>query len=71
MNSSPHCDLSVIVPVYNEEQNLPEYFRRVLPVIESITANYEVIFVLDPCRDRTEDNDVRLLGSDCCQAATA
>lgn len=55
MKPSPQCDLSVIVPVYNEEQNLPEYFRRVLPVIESITANYEVIFVLDPCRDRTEE----------------
>lgn len=55
MNPPPHCDLSVIVPVYNEEQNLPEYFKRVLPVIESITANFEVIFVLDPCRDRTEE----------------
>lgn len=48
------CELSIVVPVYNEEQNLPEFFRRALPVFSSITNRYEVIFVLDPCRDRTE-----------------
>lgn len=48
------CELSVVVPVYNEEKNLPEFFRRALPILESVTRDYEVIFVLDPCRDQTE-----------------
>lgn len=47
-------DLSIVVPVYNEEKNLPEFFRRVLPILESLTSNFEVIFVLDPCKDATE-----------------
>jgi len=54
MNASA-CVLSVVVPVYNEEGNLPEFFRRAIPILESVTADYEVIFVLDPCRDRTEE----------------
>lgn len=49
------CVLSVVIPVYNEEQNLPEFFRRALPIIGSVTPEFEVIFVLDPCRDRTEE----------------
>lgn len=55
MNAPSPCILSIVVPVYNEEKNLAEYFRRALPIIESVTSNFEIIFVLDPCRDRTEE----------------
>jgi glycosyltransferase involved in cell wall biosynthesis len=48
-------ELSVVVPVYQEEQTLPMFFTRIRPVLESITPDYELIFVVDPGRDRTED----------------
>lgn len=46
--------LSVIVPVYKEEKNVPEFLRRLRPVLEGITKDYEVIFALDPSPDHTE-----------------
>lgn len=47
--------LSVVVPVYREERNIPEFLRLICPVLESITENYELIFSLDPSPDRTEE----------------
>ena len=48
-------ELSVVVPVYNEEGNIPEFLRRVVPILESSVASYEVLFVLDPSTDRSEE----------------
>jgi dolichol-phosphate mannosyltransferase len=47
------CLLSVVVPVYNEEQTLPRFLAAIRPVIATVTEDYEVIFVADPCTDRT------------------
>lgn len=47
--------LSVIVPVYKEEGNLDEFLRRIVPILESITGAFEVIFAMDPSPDRTEE----------------
>lgn len=48
-------NLSIIVPVYKEEANIPEYLRKVLPIIEAETGDYEIIFSMDPSPDRTEE----------------
>lgn len=47
--------LSLVVPVYKEEKNIPEYLRRIRPILSGITEDYEIIFSLDPSPDRTED----------------
>jgi glycosyltransferase involved in cell wall biosynthesis len=47
--------LSLVVPVYREEKNVPEFLRRVRPLLGAITEDYEVIFALDPSPDRTEE----------------
>ena len=47
--------LSIIIPVYNEEKNIPEFLRRLQPILEGITSDYELIFSLDPSPDRTEE----------------
>jgi dolichol-phosphate mannosyltransferase len=49
------CLLSVVVPVYNEEQSLPRFLAAIRPVLDSVTEDYEVIFVADPGTDRTVD----------------
>ena len=45
--------LSVIVPVYNEEDVLQALFDRLYPVLDAMGEPYEVIFVNDGSRDRS------------------
>jgi glycosyltransferase involved in cell wall biosynthesis len=47
--------LSIVVPVYKEETNIPEFLRRVGSVLAGITPDYEIIFALDPSPDLTEE----------------
>lgn len=47
--------LSIIVPVYREEKNIPEYLRQIRAVLQTVTEDYEIIFSLDPSPDRTEE----------------
>ena len=47
--------LSIVVPVYKEEKNIPEFLRRLRPILSGVTEDYEIIFSLDPSPDRTED----------------
>jgi glycosyltransferase involved in cell wall biosynthesis len=47
--------LSIVVPVYKEEKNIPEFLRRIRPLLAGITEDYEIIFSLDPSPDRTEE----------------
>lgn len=47
-------NLSIVIPVYKEEANIPPFLNRLFPVLEKISGTYEVIFVLDPSPDKTE-----------------
>ncbi len=47
--------LSVIVPVYNEAENLPELFMKLKKVLPGITPDYEIIFVNDGSDDGCEE----------------
>ena len=49
-----NCLLSIVVPVYREEKNVPEFLRRLRPIISTLTEDYEIIFSLDPSPDRTQ-----------------
>lgn len=46
--------LSVVVPVFNEERNVRPFLERLWPIVREVGA-YEVIFTMDPSRDRTEE----------------
>ncbi len=48
-------DISVIVPVYKEEENTRPFLHRMEKVLHSMKVDYEIIFCLDPSPDRTED----------------
>jgi len=43
--------LSVVIPVYNEEAGLPALFARLYPALDALRIRYEVIFVNDGSRD--------------------
>jgi glycosyltransferase involved in cell wall biosynthesis len=47
--------LSVVVPAYNEEQNVERAYRRLAAVLDGVGLPWEVIFSVDPCTDRTEE----------------
>ncbi len=47
--------LSVVVPVFNETENIKSFLSKIIPILEKITSKYEIIFVLDPCEDNTEE----------------
>jgi dolichol-phosphate mannosyltransferase len=47
--------ISVVVPIYNEEQNLPELSRRLRVSLETTGLDWEVIFVNDGSRDRSAE----------------
>ena len=43
--------LSVVIPVYNEEATLPALFSRLYPALDALGIAYEIIFVNDGSRD--------------------
>ena len=44
---------SIVVPVYNEEQAIPLFYERIIPVMEQTKETYEIIFVNDGSKDNT------------------
>jgi glycosyltransferase involved in cell wall biosynthesis len=54
-NTGPamHPQLSVVIPVYNSGSIFPELYRRLVSVLEMVDKQFEIIAVLDGCRDRS------------------
>jgi len=46
-------ELSVVVPVYNEEAGLAALFARLYPALDALHTRYEVVFINDGSRDRS------------------
>lgn len=54
MNLEPmKPELSVVIPVYNEEAGLAKLFARLYPALDDLGIPYEVIFVNDGSRDNS------------------
>jgi dolichol-phosphate mannosyltransferase len=53
MNGEPHrpIDLSIVVPVYNERDNLGPLLSEVTAVLEPLGRSYEILFVDDGSTD--------------------
>ncbi len=52
--------LSIVVPVYNEEKNLPELFEQIMAVMQPLEMDWDVTFVDDGSRDASVEV-IRLL----------
>ncbi|MGH7275952.1 MAG: glycosyltransferase family 2 protein [Candidatus Rokuibacteriota bacterium] len=48
-------DLSVVLPVYDEEENLPPLWEELRGVLETLRLEFEVVFVDDGSRDRSAE----------------
>ncbi len=51
MSESP--EVSVVIPVYNEEAGLTALFERLYPALDALGRSYEIVFVNDGSRDRS------------------
>lgn len=47
------CEVSVVVPLYNEEDAVGELYDRLKKVLNGLNRSYEIVFVDDGSRDRT------------------
>lgn len=52
-NGPTKPSLSVIIPVYNEEQSIPDLLARLLPVLNSLDRSFEILAVNDGSRDNS------------------
>lgn len=48
-------DLSVILPVYNEKENLPILYQQLKEVLETLHCSYEIIMVDDGSKDGSDE----------------
>ncbi len=60
-------DVSIVVPLFNEAESLPELYQRIVAALEEAGASFEVLFVDDGSRDgsfetirRLRENDDRI-----------
>jgi undecaprenyl-phosphate 4-deoxy-4-formamido-L-arabinose transferase len=45
--------LSVVIPVYNEQEGLAALFARLYPALDALGVSYEILFIDDGSRDRS------------------
>jgi undecaprenyl-phosphate 4-deoxy-4-formamido-L-arabinose transferase len=46
-------ELSVVIPVYNEESGLAKLFERLYPALDALGISYEILYVNDGSRDKS------------------
>jgi undecaprenyl-phosphate 4-deoxy-4-formamido-L-arabinose transferase len=51
--SSAAPEITVVIPVYNEEASLEALYARLYPALDALQRSYEIIFVNDGSRDRS------------------
>ncbi len=51
MSNHPKQSLSIVIPVYNDEDVLDELLNRLIPVLNELASVYEIIFIDDGSKD--------------------
>ena len=53
MRTDPTIRYSVVVPFFNEQENIPPLYMKITEVMDSIGEPYELIFIDDGSRDNS------------------
>lgn len=56
--------ISIIVPVYNEEENIHEFYKRTTKVLDNLQQPYEIIFIDDGSTDSSFEKINKIYGND-------
>lgn len=54
-NESDLKQISVVIPVYKEANNIQPFLARLEPILQKMKLSYEIIFCLDPSPDNTHE----------------
>ncbi len=57
-------DLSVVVPLFNEEDSVDLLYQRISDALRDTELDYEIIFVDDGSRDRTLERAIAITNED-------
>jgi len=57
-------ELSIIIPVYNEEKNISLLYKRLSEVLLNLKKTYEIMFIDDGSNDKTVENIIELKKKD-------
>ena len=47
--------ISIVVPCFNEQEALPIFYKTITPILSSLRAEYELVFVDDGSKDNTAE----------------
>lgn len=53
MASEMSIAISVVIPIFNEAENLQELYRRLTRVMEGLNKDYEIVFIDDGSKDKS------------------
>jgi len=53
MTNINNINISIIVPCYNEEEAIPDFYNEITELLNSLNKSYEVIFIDDGSKDKT------------------
>jgi glycosyltransferase involved in cell wall biosynthesis len=56
--------ISIVVPFYNEEDNIEELYEQLTRVLKALGVSYELIFIDDGSTDRSHDILIKVFESD-------
>lgn len=66
INKNKSCDISVILPLFNEEKNISILYSKLKDVLENLNKEYQIIFIDDGSVDKTMDNLLEIHEKDVC-----
>lgn len=52
-NATDRCTYSIVVPIYNEEENIQKFYERTTGVMDKLEGTYEIVFINDGSRDNS------------------
>jgi glycosyltransferase involved in cell wall biosynthesis len=59
-----NLQISIVVPFYNEEENIEELYDQLTRVLKGLGKSYELVFIDDGSTDRTRDILLKIFESD-------
>ena len=59
MSNESEIRYSIVVPFFNEQENIPPLYMKLTEVMDSIGEHYELVFVDDGSRDNNYHLDGR------------
>ena len=64
MDKPREVDVSIVVPLLNEEENIVQLYKEIAAVMDREEAAYEAVFIDDGSRDRTVELLLEVAGDD-------